>query len=248
MKLDSVIIKNFRSIETARIANCDGLNVLIGKNNSGKSNILSAINAFFICLKEGNLANLNPPIGIDTDFFKGSKSEILDSNIQPIEITQIYLLSSDEIISLKSAIIKETPQMKTAVDGITSSRLSATVKVNKSNSPFSFISKLALIGEIFDGNDCSENILLTVSNNAAFEISNRLLNKKNLERNIKLAKEISNEISSSDFERVLEMPERDRPRYFVFRSFGFPPGFTFDSFTELERAIRTSKDYDSFKT
>lgn len=209
MKLDSVIIKNFRSIETARVAKCDGFNVLIGKNNSGKSNILSAINAFFICLKDGNLASLHPPIGIDTDFFKKNNSEGIE-NIQPIEITQIFLLSQDEISSLKNAIIKETPQMKTAVDGITSSRLSATIRVNRSDSPFSFISKLALVGEIVDGNDCElEKVLLEISNDAALEFKDNLLNKKNLVKNIERAERLLRHIEPNDFTRILEMPERE---------------------------------------
>ena len=69
MKLESVVIENFRSIETAKLTKCNGFNVLIGKNNSGKSNILSAINAFFTCIRNGNFVRLNPPIGRDTDFF-----------------------------------------------------------------------------------------------------------------------------------------------------------------------------------
>ncbi len=60
MKLESVVIHNFRSIEDAKLMNCNGFNMLIGKNNSGKSNILSAINVFFTCVKDGNFLNLNP--------------------------------------------------------------------------------------------------------------------------------------------------------------------------------------------
>jgi len=40
-------IQNFRSVRNAVIEDIDNLNVLIGKNNSGKSNILSGIHAFF---------------------------------------------------------------------------------------------------------------------------------------------------------------------------------------------------------
>jgi putative ATP-dependent endonuclease of OLD family len=129
MKLESIIIKNFRSIEIAKLANCGGFHVLIGKNNSGKSNILSAIYAFFSCVQDGKFIVLNPPIGQETDFFRRKDLKDLENNLQ-IEITQTFSLSSDEIKKLKRNMVRETPKMKTEVDNINSSRLSVTIKVS----------------------------------------------------------------------------------------------------------------------
>jgi putative ATP-dependent endonuclease of the OLD family len=53
MVLQSVLIKNFRSSESLTMEGCSRLNVLIGKNNAGKSNILSALHAVFLCIKGG---------------------------------------------------------------------------------------------------------------------------------------------------------------------------------------------------
>ncbi|WP_334758049.1 AAA family ATPase [Nostoc sp.] len=53
MKLETINVKRFRSIESTELANCGDFNVLIGKNNTGKSSILLAINAFFECIKNG---------------------------------------------------------------------------------------------------------------------------------------------------------------------------------------------------
>ena len=61
MRLNSVSIKRYRSIEDAGLAACGGFNVLIGRNNSGKSNILSALRAFFACAHDG-VATITPPI------------------------------------------------------------------------------------------------------------------------------------------------------------------------------------------
>src|ERR1035437_4088794 len=82
MFLQSVSVKNFRSIESVRMDGCRGLNILIGKNNAGKSNILSAIHAVFGCIKGGRIVMPHPGIGKDPNlnFFNRNTAE-------PVEIT-----------------------------------------------------------------------------------------------------------------------------------------------------------------
>lgn len=53
MKIISVYVRHFRSVESAELLRCGGLNVLIGKNNAGKSNLLSAIEHVLSHLKRG---------------------------------------------------------------------------------------------------------------------------------------------------------------------------------------------------
>jgi putative ATP-dependent endonuclease of OLD family len=53
MRIMSVYVRHFRSIESAELLQCGGLNVLIGKNNAGKSNLLSAIEHVLKHLKRG---------------------------------------------------------------------------------------------------------------------------------------------------------------------------------------------------
>lgn len=48
MRLESFAIKNYRSIAEVNVEPCGDFNVLIGRNNSGKSNILASIEAFFL--------------------------------------------------------------------------------------------------------------------------------------------------------------------------------------------------------
>lgn len=50
MKLKNVRVMGFRSIDEVAIEEIGDLNVLIGKNNSGKSNLLISINSFFLLL------------------------------------------------------------------------------------------------------------------------------------------------------------------------------------------------------
>ena len=56
MSIRSVQVRHFRSVANAELANCGGLNILIGKNNAGKSNLLNAIELMLEHLKRGRIA------------------------------------------------------------------------------------------------------------------------------------------------------------------------------------------------
>src|SRR5262245_61730381 len=111
MRVETIRIKYLRSISECQLSKCGSFNIIIGKNNSGKSNILSAINAFFACISEGNVIALNPPFGKAIDFFRKE----IDS---PIEITVIFELSLADRDALIRDIVNEAPQVKHAVDGL----------------------------------------------------------------------------------------------------------------------------------
>jgi hypothetical protein len=61
MRINSIQVGHFRSIEMGSLVSCGGLNVLIGKNNAGKSNLLSAIEIFLRQLRRGVLRAFYPP-------------------------------------------------------------------------------------------------------------------------------------------------------------------------------------------
>lgn len=171
MRLEMVSIKKFRSIESIQLVNCGRFNVLIGKNNSGKSNILSGIASFFACLRPDSVASLSPPIGKEIDFFD-KKAEL------PIEITLTFSLPLAERDALIRDIVTESPRMKNAVDGLDPElRLSITVTIIRQNEkPFSFVSNLALGGTARPGsqNLDPERVLLRIGKAAALEICNEL--------------------------------------------------------------------------
>jgi putative ATP-dependent endonuclease of the OLD family len=56
MRILTVQVRGFRSVGSAELLRCGGMNVLIGKNNAGKSNLLSAIELVLNCLKRGAVA------------------------------------------------------------------------------------------------------------------------------------------------------------------------------------------------
>lgn len=55
-RIRNLEVRRFRSIERATLSNCGGLNVLIGKNNSGKSNLLATIDLVHRHLWGGSIA------------------------------------------------------------------------------------------------------------------------------------------------------------------------------------------------
>jgi predicted ATP-binding protein involved in virulence len=79
MYIEAISIKRFRSIREVELTNCGGLNVLIGKNNAGKSAILSAIEAFFISLGKCSVVNIAPAIGKEIDFFEKDTAQLIVS-------------------------------------------------------------------------------------------------------------------------------------------------------------------------
>ena len=167
MKLETVSIKRFRSIKSVQLVNCGRFNVLIGKNNSGKSNILSGIGAFFTCIRDNSVVTLAPPVKQEIDFFE-KRTEL------PIEIAVTFSLSLAERDALIRDIVTEAPQMKNAVDGLDPTlRLSAAINIIRQDEKiFGFVSKLALGGTVKPGakQPDPERTLLRIGNDAASEL------------------------------------------------------------------------------
>ncbi len=62
MRIKAVKLSQFRSVANASMSECGGLNILIGKNNAGKSNLLSAIEVALGHLRTGQDQDLGNPI------------------------------------------------------------------------------------------------------------------------------------------------------------------------------------------
>ena len=111
MKVEAIQIKNFRSIADCELNNCSGFNVLIGKNNSGKSNILAAVNAFFSVAREGAIISLSPTIGRGVDFHNNNP-------LRPAEVALTFLMSDEERKELVDNIVREFPQMTNPINSL----------------------------------------------------------------------------------------------------------------------------------
>ncbi len=196
MKLEAVNIQNFRSIQEVALGDCGGFNVIVGKNNAGKSNILLAINAFFKSLKKGEPVVLKLPIGDSIDHY----NNLLEKTIK---ITIFFQLSLAERDSLIQDIVSESPQVKNSVNGIDSElRLAMTLEVVNAPEPFGYINRIVLCKPNSSTllEECVVHTILEITSEAAKELSNKARRSQELENEI----EQLNSIISERFKRLDE--------------------------------------------
>lgn len=87
MKLKNINIKHFKGLESVEINSCGNLNAFIGKNNSGKSSILHAVDMAGLALSVNNWGYFQPKLEIKDMFSSAGEFEVNityddDSNLQ----------------------------------------------------------------------------------------------------------------------------------------------------------------------
>jgi putative ATP-dependent endonuclease of OLD family len=137
MLLRAINVQGFRSISDEWLENCGQFNVLIGKNNSGKSNILTAIEAFFLCIADGRVVRREPPIGREIDFYQRRVD-------QPITISLVFQLAHAELEEIVDSIMREYPQVRNAAEEIDAEYLCVTLTVCFQPEPYAYISEITL--------------------------------------------------------------------------------------------------------
>jgi len=159
--LERFAVKNYRSILNLDLSPCGDFNVLIGKNNSGKSNILSSIDSLFLCIRPEVILT-NPPLGEEIDFFeKDLKS--------PIAFSAIFRLSNTERDGLLTSISEEQPQVRSLLDNVESGlRLSVCCCITPSPSKFAYVESIRL----FNKTPEDGRTLFQVGANSARELYN----------------------------------------------------------------------------
>ncbi len=163
MFLENVSVKNFRSISEVKVEKCGNLNVLIGRNNSGKSTILASINAFFEFSQASEIVNLGYRALKAYDFHR-------NDNSTPIQIVLQFVLTLAERDEIVQWIMTELPQMKNAIEGLDPSlRLSIGLTLSDKPQSFGYISKMALVGA-GGAAPIPEKMLLEVGAEAAHEL------------------------------------------------------------------------------
>ena len=104
MALRSVQIRGFRSIANSGLEKCGPLNILIGKNNAGKSNILAAIELVLLHLKQGRVAGSWPGLA------RRPKEEFTDWNDETVlRIGVEFDLPTEINADLRLRLTKEAP-------------------------------------------------------------------------------------------------------------------------------------------
>ena len=81
--IKNVSIRHFRSCSNLTLRDCSGLNVIIGKNNSGKSNILIAIDMVMNHLRTGRIASpLRSRSRLDEEFYNRDFGKQIQLGVQ----------------------------------------------------------------------------------------------------------------------------------------------------------------------
>jgi putative ATP-dependent endonuclease of the OLD family len=173
---------------------------LIGKNNAGKSNVMSSISNFFTCVRGGEIVDLNPPAGLELDFFDRNTAA-------PIATKLAFSMSADEWDSLKADLTSEAPQMKHAVEAIGGSLgLAVTVSITNQPSPFAYVSLV----EIEAGGE-SRTVLFAVDDKAARELYRRSERINRDVSEINGLRQLTARFDADDWQRLLATGGSERP-------------------------------------
>src|SRR5690242_17006774 len=138
MELKSVEVQQFRSAQDVSLNGLGPFNVLIGKNNAGKSTVLTGIDAFFRTLSDGDVISLDPPIGASVDYFDSDTTHSIRLGIS-------FHLTEGELHELRTAIAAGTPQLEEAARSLTSGHcLHVIVEIVSGTPSFSFVRSVEL--------------------------------------------------------------------------------------------------------
>jgi putative ATP-dependent endonuclease of the OLD family len=111
MRIRSMQVRHFRSIENSGLTNCGGLNVLIGKNNAGKSNLLAAVEICLRHLKRGLIASILSHRRA-TEQFTDRRTD------KPYRIAVEFELPADVNEKLRERLSKEAPHLDRSIEQI----------------------------------------------------------------------------------------------------------------------------------
>ncbi|MFD5135672.1 ATP-dependent endonuclease [Streptomyces sp. NPDC058378] len=165
MHLQTLHVNGFRSVADATLEECGELNVLIGKNNSGKSNILTAIKFFFDFFKgNGNVASTSPDVSRDTDVYGRDEGAL-------VSITGTLRLSSEEMGNFKEGIANEAPQVRNALfSSDRGSEITVRLRFSQTPIPTGYISWIGFGSAVSDG----DGAIFSMDSDSAAEIAQRL--------------------------------------------------------------------------
>lgn len=150
MHIHALCIRRYRSIQSASLRDCGGLNVLIGKNNSGKSNVLSALHLVQQHLSRGTIAG---PMASARPI-----DEFTDRDIsKPFQIGVEYSLTAEMNHQVRQMLKSNAPHLEKAIDQLRQhNRISIVVAgMHRSDGGFLFVRCIGA-GNLIDKDDSLE--------------------------------------------------------------------------------------------
>ena len=259
MRLVSVNVRGYRGIADSTLVDLGNFNILIGKNNSGKTSLMSAINAFFRSLREGVVVSVGPPtgpptgppIGFPLDYYRRSPNKAIDITIE-------FSLDATERQRLVEGISRDAPQMRNAAETFPlDAFLSATVTIRSSGTsasaqPFSCLTRLSIHGESMNNTARgTEQPLLSIGEPAAQELLQRFTGARQKRQDSTLLQEFLGRFDEDDWRRM--RPDSGRPpterlqlRYYL--NARLATNVSSEVILSLEVALREVPSYVDFRS
>jgi len=236
MKLEHAKVEKLRSALRVDIPHIGQFNVAIGKNNSGKSTLLSAIQVFFKCLSDGQVVALRPSLGKAIDFTGR------DTNT-PIEIELRFAITLAERDEILRGIAVEAPQLKNAVDGLDPNLLlGATLSITNEPKHYAYVSKLAFLKP---SADTEERIILQVSPSSASELHTKVSYLQKAKDDAEKIATAARRVDQDDWKRLREGGSNLPRPYLLRRLLGDEPSSAVEQ--RLESLLSESVSFAEFK-
>jgi energy-coupling factor transporter ATP-binding protein EcfA2 len=220
---------------------------LVGKNNSGKSTVLDAIDALFAvasgeAIVAGDYGRTRGPaaLGREPDFRRG-----VSSGSTAIRISVDFTLAPGELDIIVQGVVSEAPQMRNAIENATACHLlRIEVSSFKHQRPFAYVSKIALLpqGNLQQAEPRSRT-LLSVGPDAAKELFSRRQSSYTSERRAEEISQMGQRIGHDDFE-MLRRSRDPISRY----GRGYLPGGSQEVAYEVDNIVRSVESYTEFRS
>jgi putative ATP-dependent endonuclease of OLD family len=208
MRIQTVQVRGFKSVGSAELLRCGGMNVLIGKNNAGKSNLLSAIELVLNSLKRGGLSGpwlTQRP----TDEFSNR-----DQN-KPLEVGIEFTFPSAINGRLCSELSSDFPQLAKSTEqiGLIGSIVFIVAAAILDRTPVTYVKQIGLGKLVGDGQGLgiAGLNLMTVTQPVALELSKKYQEVTAILRDISALEEIVSDRRPLD--RAFQPPKDDLPRF-----------------------------------
>jgi putative ATP-dependent endonuclease of the OLD family len=204
----SVQIRGFRSIASSGLDKCGDLNILIGKNNAGKSNILGAIELVLLHLKQGRIAGSWP-------IARRPSSEFTDANVStPLRIGVEFDLPRNINAELRERLTKEAPHLERSIEQIKAHDAIVFIlaAAMDGDDGFLFVEQLAAGKLTSKGEDLAIEgsiRLLSVTKSVGLELYTNLMSARLLTADIESLQELSSE-RRLPYEFLLQQPKERR--------------------------------------
>lgn len=220
MKLKKLILNNFRGYNHAEIDFDPQMNVIIGKNDVGKSTILEALELFFngenkdcqikIDVDDCNIAATEKKITIGACFEISGNEQIVVDSTYPTNLSEEYLLNKDGLLEIqkvydcsKQKITKS--DIKTYIVANYPSVFDkplVTIKISELKKKLEELKNIIKDYNSIDKTKCAE------IRKAIYKVSD-VSNKKNIQIDIN---------SSEDTKNIWDSIKKYLPLYFLFQS------------------------------